>query len=693
MVAKIGTEFLVNTLHTYGTQDQADISGTADGDFVVTWRSELRGDEESESYWDVHARAFGTARPIGDEFRVNTITDDAQVNPAVTARADGSFAIVYSSGEENHLPGTSVNTQIIGADGVPTGPELLTDYDYYHQNPQVAAFADGRTVTVWSGEDQGEGEIRAADGTVLSSFVFGWDGRVYPKGLAALADGGFALLWHGQRDENDAQEGGLPAFYGQIRAADGSAGAIFEIGAAPGEDPRPSIVQLSNGNIVVVWQDDAPDADPALDPDGTDVKARIFSPAGVPLGETFTINAIAAGDQSDADVAALSDGRFVVTWRDATSEPGEPNPGASIRASVFGGDGERLGDEFQVNTATLYDQDHPRVAWLGADRFAISWTDGSGDDIVDNMDGAIKAQIFAVDALAPNTIGGTGAADTLTGSFANDMISGGNGGDTLFGGAGEDRLLGEKNEDKLYGGLNDDELVGGWQSDQLYGELGRDTLYGDLLAIGSDSRGGNDLLYGGDGADILYGDARSIAAGGQGGRDALKGGSGDDRLYGDGETGAGLATGGGADTLDGGAGNDQLWGGGGDDRFLFNGLSGGDIIWDFGQSPGDNDVIDLRGTEAGDPTNGQLQVYYVDGNAILEFNGGRIAVMGVTHLDDSDVLVAYRNGGQSPFESAPADPRIALMVQEIAAFGAPGAIETRLSRSVEGSRPIEYFAG
>ena len=692
MVARIGTEFLVNTLHTYGEQGQADIAGTADGDFLVTWRSQVRGDEVPRSYSDIHARAFGTDRAIGDEFRVNMITDDAQVSPAVTARADGSFAIVYSSGEENHLPGTSVNTRIIGANGVPAGPEFLTDYDYYHQNPRIAAFADGRTVTVWSGEDQGEGEIRAADGTVVSSFVFGWDGRVKPKGLAALADGAFALLWYGQRDETDAQEGGLPAFYGQIRAADGSAGAIFEVGAAPGEDPRPSIVQLSNGNIVMVWQDDAPDADPATDPDGTDVKARIFSSAGVPLGEVFTINTLAAGDQRDADVAALADGRFVVTWRDANGEPGEPNAGASIRAAVFGGNGQRLGDEFQVNTAALYDQDHPRVAWLGADRFAISWTDGSGDDI-DIMDGGIKVQIFAVDAPAPTTIGGTGAADILTGSFADDAISGGNGGDTLFGGAGEDRLFGEKGEDKLYGGLHDDQLVGGWQSDTLYGELGHDTLYGDLLAIGSGSRGGNDRLYGGDGADVLYGDARSIAAGGQGGRDALKGGSGDDRLYGDGETGAGVATGGGADTLDGGAGNDQLWGGGGNDRFIFNGLPGSDIIWDFGQSPGDDDVIDLRGTEAGDPTNGQLQVYYVDGNAILEFNGGRITVMGVTHLDDSDVLVTYRNGGQSPFESPAADPRIALIGQAIAAFGAPGAIETHASRSTEGSRPIEYFAG
>lgn len=70
------------------------------------------------SYSDIHVRAFGTCRAIGDEFRVNMITDDTQVSPAATVRPDGSFAIVYSSGDENHLPGTSVNMRIIGAEGL-----------------------------------------------------------------------------------------------------------------------------------------------------------------------------------------------------------------------------------------------------------------------------------------------------------------------------------------------------------------------------------------------------------------------------------------------------------------------------------------------------------------------------------------------------------------------------------------------
>lgn len=39
MVAGIGTEFLLNTRHPYGEQGQADITGAADGDFFVTWRS------------------------------------------------------------------------------------------------------------------------------------------------------------------------------------------------------------------------------------------------------------------------------------------------------------------------------------------------------------------------------------------------------------------------------------------------------------------------------------------------------------------------------------------------------------------------------------------------------------------------------------------------------------------------------
>ena len=160
MPFRIGSEFLVNTGNTFATQATPDIAGTADGGFVVAWRS-VFGRDPDELDIEIQARALLPGQAIAEEFRVNTITMDAQFSPTVTARPDGSFAVAYSSGEENRLPGTSVNTQYLDADGVPTGPEHLTDYDYYHRNPEIASFPDGGVVTVWSGEFTGEGEARS----------------------------------------------------------------------------------------------------------------------------------------------------------------------------------------------------------------------------------------------------------------------------------------------------------------------------------------------------------------------------------------------------------------------------------------------------------------------------------------------------------------------------------------------------
>lgn len=148
MPFRIGSEFLVNTGNTFGIQDTPDIAGTADGGFVVTWRSEFRSGGPDNLDFEIQARAILPGQAIGNEFRVNKLTTDAQISPTVTALADGGFAIAYSSGEEDSLPGTSVNTQFLDANGRATGPELFTDYDYYHRVPEIASFGDDGIVTV-----------------------------------------------------------------------------------------------------------------------------------------------------------------------------------------------------------------------------------------------------------------------------------------------------------------------------------------------------------------------------------------------------------------------------------------------------------------------------------------------------------------------------------------------------------------
>ncbi|UVO50128.1 hypothetical protein M0208_06195 [Sphingomonas sp. SUN019] len=635
MPFRIGSEFLVNIGNTFGIQDTPDIGGAADGGFVVTWRSEFRSGGLDNLDFEIQARALLPGQVIANEFRVNKLTTDSQFSPSVTARADGGFAIAYSSGEENSLPGTSVNTQYLDANGKATGPELFTEYDYYHRVPEVASFRDGGVVTVWGGESSGEGEVRFSTGVVQSRFSYGWDSGVDTKAVATLSDTDFVVTWFGYRDEADAMEGGTPAFYAQILRRDGTGGVTFEIGDAKGGQPDSSITQLSNGNFVVVWCDGTFGDDPVSDP-GADVKARIFDVGGQAVTDAFTVNTGIAADQFNPDVAALSGGRFVIVWQNGAEAPGVPAPASTIRAQVFDADGARFDEEFQVNAPSVINSGDPSVTSLGGDRFAVAWT---GDEADLGSDGGIKVQLFAADGAPPaEKIKGTGGNDQLTGGFGDDQISGEKGVDAIFAGFGADLVFGDKGEDALYGGGGDDRVFGGWQSDAIYGELGDDTLYGDVGVISAGSRGANDRLFGGDGDDTLYGDAVTITAGGRGGNDILLGGRGADKLYGDGGSGAGVAAANGDDKLDGGDGNDELWGGGGNDRFVFTGLSGSDVIWDFGQRPDNDDVIDLRATEAADPTNGGLQIFYVDGNAELHFNGGVITVMNVTAFSASDIL-------------------------------------------------------
>ncbi|MDQ8756594.1 calcium-binding protein [Sphingosinicella sp. LHD-64] len=632
MPVRIGPEFVINTGNLVGPQTQPDIAGTPEGGFVVAWRSQFRPNEETGFGIEIQARAILPGQALADEFTVNTITQDQQWSPTVAARPDGSFAISYSSGEENQLPGTSVNTQYLDANGVRTGPEHLTDYDYYHWNPESASFADGSVVTVWSGEYVGEGEVRSPDGSsVRAAFDFGYEGMPGAKGLAVLSDTSFVVAWHGYRSEEEAFGGAEAAFYGQIMQKNGLGGTIFEIGEGAGGRPDPTITRLSNGNFVVVWTEGAFGEDAFNDP-GADVKARLFAPDGAALGEAFTVHDQIAADQHNADIAALSDGRFVVVWQNGAEDPEGLQPLITIRAQVFDAAGGRIGEEFQVHADSPYFSIDPSVASLGGDRFAIAWNADEGQD---GLDGGIKVQLFAVDEMPEGqTINGTGASETLTGGFGDDLIRAGAGADTVYGGFGDDRLWGDKGEDALYGGVGDDRLIGGWQGDSLWGELGNDILYGDLTAIAAGSRGANDRLFGGEGDDILYGDAEMILAGGTGGNDVLTGGDGDDRIYGDGAVGAGR---GGNDTIDGGLGFDELWGGGGNDRFVFKGLTYADVIHDFGQEEGDNDLLDLRQTEAA--FQGNLDIRYVGDDCIVDFGSGQVTLIGVTFLAPSDYLI------------------------------------------------------
>jgi len=70
------------------------------GNFVITWMSGSYDNSYNQdgSYFGVYAQRFDrNGNPVGDEFQVNTYTDDHQMWPSIAMDGVGNFIITWSS--------------------------------------------------------------------------------------------------------------------------------------------------------------------------------------------------------------------------------------------------------------------------------------------------------------------------------------------------------------------------------------------------------------------------------------------------------------------------------------------------------------------------------------------------------------------------------------------------------------------
>ncbi|MCP3998883.1 MAG: hypothetical protein GY722_28030, partial [bacterium] len=132
----------------------------------------------------------------------------------------------------------------------------------------------------------------------------------------------------------------------------------------------PDLAATSDGDFVVVWNDySGQDGDPA------GIFAQRFDAAGTALGGELQVNAYPTGSQTVPAVTFGTDGGFVVLWM---------GPGEEDSFGVFGQRFDSAGDEsgvnFHVNTYTTGLQGYPSVAPAG-DGFLVVWeSDQDGDD-------------------------------------------------------------------------------------------------------------------------------------------------------------------------------------------------------------------------------------------------------------------------------------------------------------------------
>ena len=126
----------------------------------------------------------------------------------------------------------------------------------------------------------------------------------------------------------------------------------------------PSVAGLSDGGFVVVWRNDE---------NGGDVKAQLFAADGSNRGAEFRVSVATAGAQTSPSVAALDTGGFLVAW----------NAGGDVKSQVFDLAGQKVGAEFTVDlpdypaqpTAGQYLADaSPEVVDVAGDGYALAWS-------------------------------------------------------------------------------------------------------------------------------------------------------------------------------------------------------------------------------------------------------------------------------------------------------------------------------
>ena len=132
-VAKTGSEILVNTSIDRDQFDQK-VTTLADGAFVVTWVDRSFSGEVGSFTSAVKAQVFtADGDRSGPEILVNTATPSDQVEPQITALANGGFVVTWADlslgvgGATGDSSGNAVKAQVFAADGTRVGSEILVN--------------------------------------------------------------------------------------------------------------------------------------------------------------------------------------------------------------------------------------------------------------------------------------------------------------------------------------------------------------------------------------------------------------------------------------------------------------------------------------------------------------------------------------------------------------------------------------
>ena len=360
-------DFRVNTL-TQGSQASPRLAVSPDGGFVVVWQD----DRSDGSSWGIFARVFDRfGNPVGDQLRVNAATEGPQTAPAVAMGADGGFIVAWESSDGT---GSGVFARRFDRTGAPLGNQFrvntVTTDD--QEAPAVAMDADGNAVFAWesNGQDGSFAGVyarryNAQGGAQGGEFLVNQttNGPQRSPAVAMAADGRFAVAWMSLFAPGDNQHGVVARRFSKQGAPAG--GEVLVNTYIQHIQDNPAVAMDAAGAFVVAWV--------SFLQDGSDhgVYGQRFSAAGAKQGAEFRVNTFTAGIQNEPTVAMGKEG-FVVAWRSS----GQGGQSSGVYLQAYRPNGAKSGGELRVNAADF--ASHPAVSIDGQGKVVAAWQ-GSSD--------------------------------------------------------------------------------------------------------------------------------------------------------------------------------------------------------------------------------------------------------------------------------------------------------------------------
>ncbi len=140
---------------------------------------------------------------------------------------------------------------------------------------------------------------------------------------------------------------------------------------------HPKIAALTNGGFAVCWW--------SYDGDNEGVYSQVFSSDGNKICQEFRVNTITESNQWFSEIAGLSNGGFVVCWRNSDLDDYH-----SLCGQIFSSDGIKIGEEFPVTTRSGC-SGYYQIASLPNGGFVVCWV----GVLLDGYNDGMYAQVFS----------------------------------------------------------------------------------------------------------------------------------------------------------------------------------------------------------------------------------------------------------------------------------------------------------